>query len=62
MENKKSLNEYKTLPNLNDENLKQELAKYSPDDFIKRQYESLGRIKLIVDQMGGNKNEDYRNN
>lgn len=62
MENKESLNEYKTLPNLNDENLKQELAKYSPDDFIKRQYESLERIKLIVDQMGGNKNEDYRNN
>jgi hypothetical protein len=62
MENKESLNEYKTLPNLNDENLKQELAKYSPDDFIERQYESLERIKLIVDQMGGNKNEDYRNN
>ncbi len=56
MENEESLNEYKTLPNLNDENLKQELAKYSSDDFIKRQYESLERIKLIVDQMGKNNN------
>lgn len=48
------LNEYKILPNLNDDNLKQELSKYTPEEFIKRQNESLERIRLIVRQMGGN--------